>query len=113
MGRDREEEAGLAMAVESPLEPPVRSLASAGAGERVTVLRILFDSLRWHCAERGVAEGSQVRWQSQSAGVLEVEASSGRVVACESRFARFIQVTAEGGPGPVPANVAGGRGEES
>lgn len=71
----------------------MRSLEKVGAGETVTVRRILFDALRVHCHERGIDEGSLLSGRAGDAGRVIVETSSGRAVPCERRYARFIQVT--------------------
>ncbi len=73
----------------------MRSLESVAAGETVTVRRILFDSLRSHCRERGIAEGAQLSGRAADAGQVIVETSAGRAVPCERRYARFIQVTTQ------------------
>ncbi len=69
-----------------------RSLDTAQAGELVMVRRILFDTLRSHCSERGVREGARLRVRAGDAGRVELETTGGRAVPCERRYARFIQV---------------------
>ncbi len=73
----------------------MRSLENVGAGETVKVRRILFDTLRSHCRERGIEEGSLLSGRAGDAGQVVVETSGGRAVPCERRFARFIQVTSQ------------------
>ena len=73
----------------------MRSLENVGAGETVTVRRILFDALRSHCRERGIEEGSLLSGRAADAGQVIVETPEGRAVPCERRFARFIQVTSQ------------------
>ncbi len=70
-----------------------RSLDTAETGETITVGRILFDTLRSHCSQRGVREGARVRIRAGDAERLELETAGGRAVPCERRYARFIQVT--------------------
>ncbi len=74
----------------------MRSLENVGAGEEVTVRRILFDTLRSHCRERGIEEGSHVSGRAADARQVIVETSGGQAVPCERRYARFIQVTSQG-----------------
>ncbi len=60
------------------------------------VRRILFDTLRSHCHERGIDEGSLLSARAGDDAQVVVETSAGRPVPCERRYARFIQVTSEG-----------------
>ncbi len=73
----------------------MRSLENVGAGETVTVRRILFDTLRSHCRELGIDEGSLVSGRAADASQVIVETAEGRAVPCERRFARFIQVLSQ------------------
>ena len=70
-----------------------RSLENLAQGEVATVAQILFDSLRSHCAQRGIREGARVSGGTGSAESVLVETTSG-TVPCERRYARFVQVTA-------------------
>ena len=70
-----------------------RSLDSLAQGEAATVARILFDSLRSHCAERGIREGERVIGAASDPESVLVDTPSG-AVPCERRYARFVQVTA-------------------
>ncbi len=73
----------------------MRSLENVGAGETVTVRRILFDTLRSHCRERGIDEGSLLSGRAADASRVVVETAAGRAVPCERRYARFIQITSQ------------------
>ncbi len=75
-----------------------RSLDTAETGETITVRRILFDTLRSHCSERGVREGGRLRIRAGDGERLQLETAAGRAVTCERRYARFIQVTTSAPP---------------
>jgi hypothetical protein len=81
---------------------PVRSLASADAGESLHVRRILFGALRALCADLGVHEGDVVRCRAGTPSNILLETAKGRIVALERDWARFIQVS-DAIPAPEPA----------
>ncbi|HEY8484829.1 MAG TPA: FeoA domain-containing protein [Longimicrobiales bacterium] len=73
-------------------ESQVRSLAATGPGESVEIRRILFGTLRALCADLGVREGDVVRCRAGTGSHIWLETPSGRTVAIERDWARFIQV---------------------
>lgn len=75
-----------------------RSLESLGEGEVATVERILFESLRSHCAQRGIREGQRVSGAAGEPGASVLVATTSGAVPCERRYARFVQVTAGADP---------------
>ncbi len=85
-----------------------RSLATTETGETVTVRRILFDTLRSHCSERGVREGARLRVRAGDAERVELETAGGRAVPCERRYARFIQVATSPGLREPGGTASGG-----
>jgi hypothetical protein len=72
--------------------PALRSLAGAHAGETLQVQRILFGALRAHCKAMELQEGDVVHCRNASAHRLILETRSGRIVALDRDWARFIQV---------------------
>ncbi|HET9982084.1 MAG TPA: FeoA domain-containing protein [Longimicrobiales bacterium] len=72
---------------------PVRSLAAADTGEAIQIRRILFGALRALCADLGLREGEIVRCRAGTPSQLMLETPTGRVVALERDWARFIQVS--------------------
>jgi hypothetical protein len=69
-----------------------RSLAAIDTGEAVEIRRILFDVLRGLCADLGVQEGDVVRCRANTSSHLLLETPTGRTVALERDWARFVQV---------------------
>ena len=84
-----------------------RSLDTVRPGELVTVRRILFDLVRDQCSECGVSEGSRLCGRREGGEVVLVDAASGRRVRCDSRHARFIEVTGEEASGASEAACRG------
>jgi hypothetical protein len=72
---------------------PVRSLAAADTGEAIQIRRILFGALRALCADLGLREGEIIRCRAGTPSQLMLETPTGRVVALERDWARFIQVS--------------------
>lgn len=72
---------------------PVRSLASARAGEVVIIRRILFDTLRSLCADLGVFEGDVVSCRAGTATHLVLRTVTGRTVPLDREWTRFIQIS--------------------
>jgi len=75
----------------APNHESTRSLAAAQSGELLEIKRILFSGLRRHCAELGLAEGQRVKCRAGTASRLMLETETGRTVALERDWARFIQ----------------------
>ncbi len=80
----------------------VRSLATSATGDLVQIEHILFEGLRARCADLGINEGERLHCRSASPTVLVFETRTGRIVALERDWARFIQVGVE----PVPTAMA-------
>lgn len=72
---------------------PVRSLASARAGEQVMISRILFGALRNFCADLGVYEGDVVNCRAGTATHLVLRTSAGRTIPFDREWSRFIQIS--------------------
>jgi hypothetical protein len=72
---------------------PVRSLASARAGEAVMIRRILFGTLRNLCADLGVFEGDVVSCRAGTATHLVLRTASGRTIPLDREWTRFIQIS--------------------
>lgn len=68
------------------------SLADVPPGETVVVRRVLFESLRAHCAERGIQAGDRVTVLQGGESNLLVWQVGGRVVRCRPEVARFVEV---------------------
>ena len=76
----------------------IRSMATADTGEAVEIRRILFGALRDLCTDLGLHEGEVVRCRACTPSQLLLETATGRVVALERDWARFIQIAATGQP---------------
>lgn len=80
-----------------PKSPRSRSrawnLASIRTGETVRIRRILFDSVRAHCAERRLREGDVVRCRKADSGGLMLETADGGDIMLSHEWTRFIQVS--------------------
>jgi hypothetical protein len=80
---------------------PVRSLASARAGEAVMIRRILFGTLRNLCADLGVFEGDVVSCRAGTATHLVLRTASGRTIPLDREWTRFIQISEAIPPAPL------------
>lgn len=79
---------------------PVRSLATARAGEAVMIQRILFGTLRELCADIGVFEGDVVSCRAGTSTHLVLRTSAGRTIPLDREWARFIQISEPIAPAP-------------
>ena len=70
----------------------IHSLAATKTGDLVQIRRILFNTLRTHCSALDIREGDVVRCRADSPSQLMLETRSGRTVALQRDYARFIQV---------------------
>lgn len=73
-----------------------RSLAGVHWGDVFRVERILFDELRALCDRLDLHEGDVVECRTDTGPWLMLETASGRTVALERDWARFIQIAAAG-----------------
>jgi hypothetical protein len=69
-----------------------RSLASLRVGETAHVQYILFDSVRDHCAQAGVREGSRVIGRGAQGSDVTLETGAGNLVVLNGVLARFVHV---------------------
>jgi hypothetical protein len=74
------------------------SLVDVPPGETVVVRRVLFDSLRAHCAERGIKAGDRITVVRSSESNLLLWEAGGRVVRCRPEVARFVEVASQIAP---------------
>lgn len=70
----------------------IHSLAATKTGDFVEIRRILFNTLRTHCSDLDIREGDVVRCRADTPSQLMLETRSGRTVALQRDYARFIQV---------------------
>lgn len=82
---------------------PVRSLASARAGEAVMIRRILFGALRNLCADLGVFEGDVVSCRAGTSTHIVLRTSAGRTIPLDREWTRFIQISEPSGTAPARA----------
>ena len=71
----------------------LHSLAATRTGEFVEIKKILFSTLRAHCADLDIAEGDVLRCRAGTPSQLVLETKHGRIVSLQRDWARFIQVT--------------------
>jgi hypothetical protein len=74
---------------------PIRSLAAADRGEMIEIRRILFGALRQLCADLGLHEGEVVRCRACTSSQFLLETQTGRVVALDRDWARFIEIVSQ------------------
>ena len=80
---------------------PIRSLATARAGEEVMITRILFGALRNFCSDLGVFEGDVVSCRAGTATHLVLRTSTGRTIPFDREWSRFIQISEPNSPSPL------------
>ena len=74
------------------MEQSYRSLASANAGERLAIRRIMSSQAKHLCAQVGVREGDEVLCRANTHSCLILKTPNGRVVSLDQDWARFIQI---------------------
>jgi hypothetical protein len=74
------------------------SLVDVPPGETVVVRRVLFDSLRAHCAERGIKPGARVTVVRSGESNVVLWEAGGKVVRCPPEVARFVEVARQVAP---------------
>jgi hypothetical protein len=71
------------------------SLASAAPGNAVRVRRILFDSLRAYCGQRGLRDGGPVTLLEADPTEVLLRHHDGTMIRCPAEYARFVEVAPE------------------
>ena len=70
----------------------VRTLATIQPGERLSIERVIFDSVRVRCQKTDLREGTTTTCVAGTPDHLMLEAATGRLVIVERRWARFVEV---------------------
>lgn len=69
-----------------------RSLASASAGEKLAIHKILSKQAAQLCEGLGVREGDALECKSNTASHLILRTESGKVISLGQDWARYIQI---------------------
>ena len=69
-----------------------RSLASASAGERLAVRKILSKQVAHLCEQLGVREGDALVCRANNPSHLILRTPTGKVISLDQDWARYIQV---------------------